>query len=125
MKGDRSRVSLENGWIEQQALRDEIRDADVVVLPFVLVPSELPVSIMECVACATPVITTDIDGLPEAIGGGGWVVRSADLRGLIKAMRECRDSADILKGRRKNCLKQRDLMKSWAAVAELWMDALG
>ena len=118
------KVSIEGGWMGREALRDEIRSADVVVLPFVLVPSELPVSVIECVASGTPVITTDIDGLPEAAGKAGMIVRSGDSRGLAKAMGRIIDDTALRKDLSMACAGQRAHMTGWGVVADRWCDVL-
>ncbi len=119
------KVSLQGGWMERDALREEIRSADVVVLPFVLVPSELPVSVIECVASGTPVITTDIDGLPEAAGEAGMIVRSGDPRALSKAMARIVDDAALRRKLSLACENERSRYEGWEVVAQRWCDVLG
>lgn len=117
-------VRLIGGWMSQEDLRSEISQASIVVLPFVLVPSELPVSVMECIACGTPVIGTDIDGLPDAIGKAGMVVRSGSVAALAAAMRLVHEDRDALAHMRAACAESRGNMLSWRQVAAEWMKAL-
>jgi glycosyltransferase involved in cell wall biosynthesis len=122
--GKRKRITVVGGWMDREALRAEIRAAHVVVLPFVLVPSELPVSVMECVACGTPVITTDIDGLPEAIGGAGMITGAGSIDGLAQAMDTLSGSPEALAGIRRECATEAGRMQSWQAMGERWRLAL-
>lgn len=69
------RVVVYGGWADSSTLVSEIHGADAVVLPFVLIPSELPVTVMEAIACGTPVIGSRVDGMPSTIGAAGTVVR--------------------------------------------------
>lgn len=118
------RIEIIGGWMERERYRDELRSADVVVLPFVLVPSELPVSVIECIACGTPVITTNIDGLPEAIGDAGMVVRSGSVAALAKAMADLVNDPAQLKDLRERCHAVRTSMKEWSSVGEEWRRVL-
>lgn len=120
----RSRVIMIGGWIDRERYREELRAADVVALPFVLVPSELPVSVIECIACGTPVIGTNIDGLPDAIGDAGLVVRSGSVKSLEAAMRQLAESPETLDRLRRNCLVARERMLDWGAVGREWLRVL-
>lgn len=122
--GMSARVAVMGGWMEREHYRAEVRVADVVVLPFVLVPSELPVSVLECIACGTPVIATDIDGLPDAVGDAGMIVRSASVKALTAAMRDVAMHPALLAGLRKNCIEARKGMLSWSEVGQEWQRVL-
>lgn len=119
------RVEIKGGWMTPEELRQEIQGAAAVVLPFVLVPSEVPVSVMEAVACGTPVIVTDIDGLPEAAGGAGLVVPPGDAAALAKAMKRTWEEEGLLPSLRKACLARREEFEPWTAVTDRWAEALG
>lgn len=120
----RDRVEIVGGWMDREHYREELRAADVVTLPFVLVPSELPVSVIECIACGTPVIGTNIDGLPDAIGEAGLIVRSGSVKALEAAMRRLAESPATLDGLRRNCFMARERMLDWGAVGREWLRVL-
>jgi phosphatidyl-myo-inositol dimannoside synthase len=117
------RIEVSTGWASQDDLRQAIWDADAVLLPFVLVPSELPVTVMEVIACGRPVIVSDIDGLPEAGSGCTLVVEQADADSLADAMhRFCEDRTSLMKTFR--FTERRERMLSWNSVAKSWLDVL-
>lgn len=120
----RGRVEIVGGWMDREQYREELRDADVAVLPFVLVPSELPVSVIECIACGTPVIATNIDGLPDAVGSAGVIVRSGSVRALAGAMRDVAADPARLGRLREHCIEARGNMLGWADVGREWMQVL-
>jgi len=95
-----------------------------VVLPFVLVPSELPVSVLEVIACGTPAIVSDIDGLPASVGEAGIVVPQANARRLAAEMLALATLPERQAALRRACLRQRDNYQSWDATAERWAAAL-
>ena len=117
-------LDVRGGWLESTELRKEIQSADVVLLPFVLVPSELPVSVMEAVCCGTPVIVSDLDGLPEAAGPAGIVIKNGDIHGLSQAIKKIHEHKHILSELRNGCKEQIRNMKSWDDVALMWQDVL-
>jgi glycosyltransferase involved in cell wall biosynthesis len=66
---------------------EHIRRSDVLLLPFRLVPSDLPMSILEAMAIGKPVVSTDVDGIPEFLGDGrGIVIPPSNLSALTGAM---------------------------------------
>jgi glycosyltransferase involved in cell wall biosynthesis len=86
----------------------------------VLVPSELPVSVIECIACGTPVIATDIDGLPDAVGAAGIIVRSGSATELAGAMRDLATDTLRVEQLREHCIESRKHMRDWIAVGLEW-----
>ncbi len=118
------RVQVEGGWLSQEELKMEIQQATAVVLPFILVPSELPVSVMEVIACGTPAIVTNIDGLPETVGKGGLVIQQADVPSLQQAITCLAQDNQTVKELQTACHKQFEGLCSWNDVASLWKDAL-
>lgn len=122
--GMRGRVEIVGGWMERERYREELRAADVVVLPFVLVPSELPVSVIECIACGTPVIATDIDGLPDAVGNAGMIVRSGSVGALSAAMSDLAANPTRVEQLRVRCVEARKGMLDWPDVGREWLRVL-
>lgn len=80
------RVEFVTGWLERQQVRAYLELASVVVLPFALVPSDVPIAVLEALARGTPVIVSDVDGLPELAEGHGIVVNPVDTGALASAM---------------------------------------
>ena len=120
----RAHVEIIGGWVDRERYRDELRAADAVVLPFVLVPSELPVSVIECIACGTPVIATDIDGLPDAVGSAGVIVRSGSVKALADAMRDLSATPARVDQLRTRCRDARNDMLDWSDVGRAWIQTL-
>jgi len=119
-----SRVKVNGGWLSTEVLISEIQHATAVVLPFVLVPSELPVSVMEAIACGIPVIVSDIDGLPETAGSAGLVVSPGNAVALAATMQRLAMDNTLQQSLRKACLEQRKGYQSWPVIARLWADVL-
>ncbi len=113
-------VEVEGGWLEIDELRSEIQRAKAVALPFVLVPSELPVTVYESIACGTPVIGTKIDGLPSAVGKAGLLVDVADSQALADAIGLVCDDDNLYREIKEACIEQQALMPDWQEVGSQW-----
>ncbi len=87
-RGLQSKVRI-TGWIDSSTVRTEILAARGLVLPSFA--EGLPVVLMEAMAMARPVISTQIAGIPELVrpGQDGWLVAAGDVQALAQAMREC------------------------------------
>jgi glycosyltransferase involved in cell wall biosynthesis len=118
------RVTLIGGWIPRSTLKKELSQADLLVLPFVLVPAELPVTLMESIACGTPVLVTDIDGLPSAVGKAGLVAPHADVSGLSRMMQHYHENPTKKEQLHRACHVRRSQMKSWDEIGNLWQNVL-
>jgi glycosyltransferase involved in cell wall biosynthesis len=124
LRNIKDRVTIKGGWLKPEELIIEIQSATAVLLPFVLVPSELPVTIMEVISCGTPAIVTDIDGLPEAVDGAGIVIPQADSYSLADAILKIHQNKELFSNLKKACLDRRKKMLSWKSVAKKWQTIL-
>jgi glycosyltransferase involved in cell wall biosynthesis len=119
-----SRVSVVGGWSDSSSLRNEMCTADLLLLPFVIVPSELPVTLMESIASGTPVLVSDIDGLPDAVGNAGVVTPHADIASLRKAILDFHRDRSKRGALQVACMKKREKMKTWKYVGKIWENVL-
>ncbi len=119
-RGIGDRVTIRGGWLDPMDIRKEVQAASLVLLPFVLVPSELPVSVLEAVCAQTPVVVSDIDGLADAAGQAGIVVPQASAVGLANAIQALRKDNERLKALRAACIVRREQVMDWDAVATHW-----
>jgi glycosyltransferase involved in cell wall biosynthesis len=76
------------GWGSGARIRREMLAARALVLPSF--GEGLPVAIMEALALARPVISTNIAGIPELVinGENGWLITAGSLEKLVAAIRE-------------------------------------
>lgn len=58
-------VQLVPGWLSREEVWSYIELSSVVVLPFVLVPSDIPIAALEALARGKPIVVSTVDGLPE------------------------------------------------------------
>lgn len=117
-------VVIKGGWLGIEAFRAEVHLAKAMLQPFILVPSELPVTAMESISCGTPVVVSDIDGLPGAVGDAGLVVKQGNAGELAIAVRRIHQQQMLVAKLEKACISQRKRMLSWKTVAYRWLDIL-
>lgn len=118
------RVSIKGGFLEIDELKDSIQSSEAVLLPFVLVPSELPVSVMESIACGTPVIVSNVDGLASAAGDAGIVVPQGNPSNLASAIHKLYLQPDLLMSLKAACVRQTKKMLSWDSMADSWLKVI-
>lgn len=82
-------VKIVSGFLAKDLLVRHIAASDIVALPFELVPSDAPLSLLEAQALGKPVVTSDLVCLPELIDAGPkFLARPADVDSLAGALRE-------------------------------------
>jgi glycosyltransferase involved in cell wall biosynthesis len=78
---------IETGFLSREQLIRTLAACDLVTLPFEIVPSDVPLSVLEAMALGLPVIATDVACLPELVPDGtGFCVPPADVEALVEAL---------------------------------------
>nr|WP_303650202.1 glycosyltransferase [Halalkalicoccus sp. NIPERK01] len=83
------------GSVDDEKLIRELDQARAFVLPCVVAKDGdrdgIPVAIMEAMAMETPVVTTNVSGIPELIDGkeSGFLCFERSVEGLVRSIRVC------------------------------------
>jgi glycosyltransferase involved in cell wall biosynthesis len=86
--GHSGRVCLMDGYLDQRDLVRIIDASHAVCLPFELLPSDVPLSVLEAMALGQGVITTTVACIPELIGTDrGFLVPPASVDALAERLR--------------------------------------
>jgi glycosyltransferase involved in cell wall biosynthesis len=85
------------GKIDNRAINSVFRETDVLILPSIW-PENQPVSITEAMAARTPVIASDMGGIPELIedGANGYLYPAGDATALAERMRRFLDDSSAI-----------------------------
>lgn len=81
-----SSATVIGGWLNRPDVLSQIAACDIVVLPFILAQSDVPIAYLEAMASGKPVVGPAIDGIPELVVGHGMIASSLDPGELAKAL---------------------------------------
>ncbi|MCP5099969.1 MAG: glycosyltransferase family 4 protein [Chloroflexi bacterium] len=110
-----SRSQIISGYLAPERLVAHIAAADIVALPFELVPSDAPLSLLEAKALGKPVVTTEVACLPELVADGAhYLAKPADAASLAHALNEA--AHDLEKKASISLLS----VRRWQQVGEEW-----
>jgi len=112
-------------YLSPEEVKAYVGSADVVALPFKLVLSDVPLSILEAMALGKLVISTDVDGIPEILEGKGLVVRPNNPKELADAILLALENEELRKELGKNATKYLLRWKRWKDVVEEFSKLLG
>jgi glycosyltransferase involved in cell wall biosynthesis len=110
-----------SGYLIADRLANLVRACDAVALPFELVPSDAPLSVLEVKATGKPLITTSVACLPELATGGNHILANpsdplALATALLQTMTRCSEQ-------RTNPAKPPPA-RGWESVGEEWVHLL-
>lgn len=81
------KITLIVSVLPRERLISYLESSDIVALPFRYVDEEPPLGLLEAMALGKPVITTNVDSLPEVVGNNrGILVRPGNVSDLSKAI---------------------------------------
>jgi len=113
--GMAARTQIISGFLKPENLVAHLAAADVVALPFELVPSDAPLSLLEAQALGKPIVTTTIACLPELVANGPhYLAKPADANSLASAITAAAN--DLCRNTPMTTLKPR----CWQEMGESW-----
>lgn len=106
------------GFVPQDDLRHFYAGADFLVLPSLA--EGLPLVILEALASGTPVIASNVAGIPEIVSDGynGLLVPPKDTEALSEAMQKLASNPELRNEMGKNARRTVDERFSWRSIAE-------
>jgi len=110
------------GSVAHQELAAFISAAYAVTLPFLLVPSEIPLAVIEAASHGTPVISTGPSGTGDFISAYGLQVPVGDSAALAQAMLHMLTDDDFHQACRRAALKRYSACSSWQKVGQKWLE---
>lgn len=120
-----SNVQIVSGLLSREELLQFIETSDVVVLPFKLLQSETPLSVLEVMSLGKVVVTTRIRTLEEIIGKDrGLLIESSEPQQLAEAILKIANGQMNLEKIKANARKFAFSMPSWRDVAERTISVL-
>ncbi len=85
------------GWVDGEKKQRLLSDCNIIILPSY--NEGLPISILEGMAHAMPIISTTVGGIPEIVktGYNGVLVKPGDVQQLTQAIKRYIDRPDLIK----------------------------
>lgn len=109
-------VTVLSGFLDEGALVGHVAASDIVALPFEIIPSDAPLSLLEAQALGKPVVTTTVGCLPELVERGpSYLAPPASPAALAAAL--LRAAADL---RARGGAATRPAARSWRQMGEEW-----
>jgi glycosyltransferase involved in cell wall biosynthesis len=104
---ERTHIRVMDGFLPREKVAEFLSACDVVALPFELVPSDAPLSLLEAAAAGKPVVTSRLGCLPELIPPGQrYLAEPADAvslaENLLKSVQDS-PSDNLVKQAARNC----------------------
>jgi glycosyltransferase involved in cell wall biosynthesis len=99
-----------------------IKQSQAVVMPFLLVPSEIPLAILEAMQHGTPVITTRSGGTSEFVGQAGYIIPPANSKALANAILSVFQNPELNKKKAYLARQKMSNHPSWPKTAKSWVD---
>ena len=107
--------------VSRPELHAFMRGALAIVMPFVLVPSEIPLAIIEAMAHGKPVITTASGGTGEFTSQFGFAPAVGDTTALSDAMLTLTGDESLRRDKAQRARELHERLDDWHEMADRWM----
>jgi len=111
--------------VENADLHAFLESCHAVVLPFLLVPSEIPLAVIEAAGHHKPVITTGPGGTADFVREFGLAVPAGHSRALAEAMRRLLDDRQLHAEKTAAARRVYAAHPTWPQVAQQWLSVAG
>jgi phosphatidylinositol alpha-1,6-mannosyltransferase len=117
--GIEKNIQLISGFLDKDEVKKFIGFSDLIALPFKIVPSDVPTSILESMALGKTVISTAVDGIPELLEDGrGFVVKPNKEEDLAEKIVFSIQNRDLTKTMGKKAASYMQTYPRWHEVLE-------
>lgn len=107
--------------IEKNKLESFIRNCHAVVMPFIIVPSEIPLAIIESMKWGKPVISTSEGGTGQFVSSFSSVINVGDIPGLANALLSFVYDEETYLAKCKATLNKYRELPTWEQIAFQWL----
>lgn len=119
-----NRVSVIYDKLRPAELKAFFLKAHAVVLPFLLVPSEIPLTFFEVLSCGTPVVTFDNGGTTQYIRPAAVWSHSRSKKALARSLAKICGDAGFRDELSRQAAVLTEKHPSWTETAKIWIKPL-
>lgn len=117
----RKRIHAKWQSVGRPELQAYMRGAQAIVMPFILVPSEIPLAIIEAMAFEKPVISTSPGGTGEFVSQFGYAPKVGDTKSLADAMLMLAGNQSVRQDMARKAKDIHKQLKNWQDMADQWL----
>jgi glycosyltransferase involved in cell wall biosynthesis len=115
------KIRLLEAMFSPAELMEWLMACDLIALPFELVPSDAPLSLLEAQALGKSVVTTRLASLPELLNSGGYLAEPGDVASLTQAIyKATRHRADPSQP----CAREFTALRTWQVMGHEWSELI-
>jgi glycosyltransferase involved in cell wall biosynthesis len=111
-------------WVslEKEQLLSFIKSSFAITMPFVLVPSEIPLAIIEAMAFGVPIITTTPGGTGDFVSKFGFAPKVGNVNQLAEVLYSLSNDSDMYNKAIENTKKAFISHPNWKEVSDKWYE---
>lgn len=119
----RDRIECQWDSCSAEELANEISNSFAVLKPFLIVPSEIPLAVLEAATFGKPVIGTGPDGTGDIIQQFGLTVPHGNRRKLAQAMIRLLTDKSLYQDKVRDAFEVTATLPTWSESAAIWRQA--
>jgi len=108
--------------LKTEALNSFMAECHAVTMPFILVPSEIPLAIIEAMAWGKPIITTSPGGTSDFVKPFGLTPKLGNYNELANALIKLHQDTCLYKEKCRNAVDTYNNHPDWSSVAKQWIE---
>ena len=117
-------VNVINGFLEPGMLAEHVSAADIIALPFEMLTTDAPLSILEAMALGKPIVTTRVACLPELVSyGDGYLAEPGDVNSLSEAILRAAEKK-LMHPNQILTKSEKGYIRSWQSMGVEWSNNL-
>ncbi len=110
--------------LERDELKTVVAHARAVALPFLLVPSEIPITFFEVLSVGIPVVTFENGGTTDYLDDCVLISSPGKVDGLVENILRIWQDDTLYEKMRHRALKKMENHPTWEVVAQRWLDCI-
>lgn len=119
---NKNKILILRDKLSPSQLKSFITESRAVVLPFLVVPSEIPLTYFEVLSCGVPIITYENGGTYDYVKEAVLGCRPGSIKGLTKNMKVLWNDDELYDNLSKAALLLMDNHPSWEDTSKKWID---